>query len=126
MVPANPKATRKPKCSPSQPPKSAPGPAGSKINHLIVLVMRPSIGAGVTDCRSDRKLMVMNTAPTPNDSSMKAYAATPSAFSGATASASHPTPLTANPNTSVGPFPTRRTTRYPTALATIVPTPNAT
>ena len=38
----------------------------------MVLVMRPSMGPGVTDWRSDKKLMNMNTAPMPNISSMSA------------------------------------------------------
>ena len=74
MTPAKPNAVRNPTCSPSQPPSRAPGPAGNRISQRMVLVMRPSIGAGVTDCRSDRKLMKMKTAPTPNDNSMNAYA----------------------------------------------------
>jgi hypothetical protein len=70
VPPANARATRSPKCSPNQPPNSAPGPAGSRINQRMVLVIRPSIGAGVTDCRSDKKLMNMNTAPMPKHSSI--------------------------------------------------------
>ena len=111
VAPAKPNAARNPRCSPSQPPKRAPGPAGNKMSQRMVLVMRPKSRAGVTDCRSDRKLMNMKTAPTPYDSSMQAYAATPMRFNGATASASQPQPLMANPSTSVGPGPRRRTTR---------------
>ncbi len=70
VTPANRKALRRPMCSPSQPPMSAPGPAGNRISQRMVLVMRPSMGAGVTAWRSARKLMNMNTAPTPNENSI--------------------------------------------------------
>src|SRR5262249_24744790 len=76
-LPGNSRDERRPTCSPSQPPSSAPGPAGIKISQRMVLVMRPSIGAGVTLWRSDRKLMKISTAPAPKQNSMKAKAATP-------------------------------------------------
>src|SRR5262249_54808709 len=55
-MPANANAARRLTCSPSQPPISAPGPAGSRISQRIVLVMRPSSGSGVTAWRIARKL----------------------------------------------------------------------
>ena len=42
------------------------------MSQRMVLVIRPNIGPGVTDCRSDRKLMNMNTAPMPNIISISA------------------------------------------------------
>ena len=57
--PATASDARRPTCSPSQPPSSAPGPAGIRISQRIVLVIRPSSGAGVTAWRKARKLMKM-------------------------------------------------------------------
>jgi len=86
------KAARSPTCSPSQPPKSAPGAAASSVSQRMVLVMRPSSGSGVTAWRKARKLMKMNTAPVVKATSMSAKAATPQALAGAAASNSQPAP----------------------------------
>mmetsp|Transcript_50955 Transcript_50955/g.119451 ORF Transcript_50955/g.119451 Transcript_50955/m.119451 type:complete len:308 (+) Transcript_50955:1544-2467(+) len=94
-APAKPSAARSPTCSPSQPPISAPGPAGSRISQRIVLVMRPSIGAGVTACRSDRKLMKISTAPTPNANNIRPKLITPPGPAGASASWPQPRPQAA-------------------------------
>ena len=69
-TPENASDARRSTCSPSQPPISAPGAAGSRISQRIVLVIRPSMRAGVTDCRSARKLTKINTAPMPFISSI--------------------------------------------------------
>ena len=92
---AKPSAQRRPRCSPSQPPSSAPGPAASNVSHRIVAVMRPSSGSGVTACRSARKLMKMSTAPAANVAIMNAKAATPSGPAGVSAAAAHPSPTVA-------------------------------
>ena len=95
VAPANTSAARKPACSPSHPPISAPGPAGSRISQRIVLVMRPSSGSGVTACRMARKLMKMKTAPVVKATSISAKAKTPKRLAGASASSSQPPPQTA-------------------------------
>src|SRR5918993_3515569 len=124
--PANIGAARNPTCSPSQPPSSAPGPAGSSINQRIVLVMRPSSGAGVTACRIARNVMKISTAPTPNIISIAENIAIPTGDDGAAEPSNQPTPHVATPSTNVGPGPKRREMRLPTVLAAIVPTPSPT
>jgi hypothetical protein len=42
------------------------------ISQRMVVVMRPSIGEGVTDCRIARKLMNSNVAPEAKPISIKA------------------------------------------------------
>ena len=100
-----------------------PGPAGIRISQRIVLVIRPSSGAGVTAWRRARKLMKMKTAPVENIISISANAATPQALAGATASISQPAPQTAKPSSRHGPGPMRRLMRLPNTLASTVPTP---
>ena len=67
--------------------------------------------------------MKMNTAPALNNSSMRANAATPKALAGASASSVQPLPQIAKPSTRQGPGPMRRLMRWPSMLATMVPTP---
>ena len=57
---------------------------------------------------------------------MTANATMPGTPSGASASVDQPAAHTANPSTSAGPGPIRRTMRLPKALARIVPAPSAT
>ena len=54
VPPPKPSAQRRPQCSPNQPPNKAPGTDGNRISQRMVLVMRPSIAAGVTDWRRAR------------------------------------------------------------------------
>ena len=96
-----------------------------RISQRIVLVIRPSSGAGVTDWRSARKLMKISTAPVENIISVAVKAATPQALAGATESSSQPAPQIAMPSTRLGPGPTRRLMRLPKTLARIVPAPIA-
>src|SRR5579859_868690 len=71
-IPEMASVARKPAWFPSHPPHSAPGADGTKLSQRIVLVMRPSSGAGVTAWRRARKLMKMNSAPTPRRRSIVA------------------------------------------------------
>ena len=127
VTPANVSGARRPKCSPSQPPNNAPGPAGNRINQRMTLVMRPNKCSGVTAWRMDKKLMKMNTAPIDHSSNIKANEITPHAHvpspTGARASSNQPLPHKANPNTKHGPGPKRRLARWPSMLANTDPTP---
>ena len=113
-TPANASDARRPTCSPSQPPISAPGPAGSRISQRIVLVMRP-------EQRRRRDGLAQRQEVDEDQHRADAEAAsasprtrpTPKALAGATASSSQPTPQTAKPSTRQGPGPMRAEMRWP-------------